>query len=63
MRHMFYGSISTENLMVTLVFTYVQGRGVDLYTFGWALGPSSLSSPPNVALGYLNVDASQTFLK
>ena len=29
------------------------GRGVDLYTFGWALGPPILISAPNDALALL----------
>ena len=34
-------------------------RGVDLYTFGWALGPPNPDfGPPNVALGPPNVATS-----
>ena len=39
-------------------------RGVDLYTFGWALGPPNPDfGPPNDALGPPNLDAAKTLLK
>ena len=38
-------------------------RSVDLYTFGWTLGPPILSPPPPMLARLPNVDASQTVIK
>ena len=50
---------------ILLILHCGAARGVDLYTFGWALAPPNpdFAPPPNDALGPPNLDATQTVSK